>query len=161
MIATSGRPTITDTLAALTPQLQPGDEILIERDNTGDHGNTPRNKAIPRCAASHILFVDDDDTHTEDALATVRTEITKHPRRVHLFAMQYDDGRTVQPRWPLEIGYVGTPMIVAPNVKGMLGTWSQRYEGDYDFAKSTLERRGDTPILHDHVIATVTPRWPR
>jgi len=160
VIATSGRESITTTLAALTPQLEPGDEILILRDDTGDHGNTPRNNAIPRCAGSHILFIDDDDKHLRDALTYIREQVTKIPRKVHLFSMAYDDGRIVNPRWPLQIGFVGTPMICVPNTKGKLGKWSQRYEGDYDFMKTTLELRHDEPVLHYDVIATVHPRRP-
>lgn len=161
MIATNGRPTLTDTLAALTLQLEPGDEVLIVRDSTGDHGNTPRNAAIPRCAGTHLVFIDDDDRHLKGALDHVREHVAEQPDRVHLFAMAYTDGRVVHPRWPLEIGYVGTPMICVPNTPGKLGEWSTRYEGDYDFAKTTLELRGDEPVLHNDVIATVHPRWSR
>jgi hypothetical protein len=62
-------------------------------------------------------------------------------------------GRTILPRWPLQVGYVSTQMMVVPNVPSLLGRWSERYEGDYDFAASTLELRGDSPVLHDDVIA--------
>ena len=155
MIATSGRPTLTQTLAALTPQLVHGDEILIVRDSTGDHGNTPRNHAIPRCAGTHLMFIDDDDQHAADALQLVRSKVRARPSRVHLFSMVYDDGRTVHPRWPLQIGYVGTPMIVVPNQPGKVGLWSQRYEGDYDFINDTMTLRGDAPVLHAEPIAAV------
>ena len=57
----------------------------------------------------------------------------------------------------LQVGYVGTPMLCIPNKPGNVGTWSSRYEGDYDFAASTMELRGDEPVLHDDVIATVAP----
>ena len=160
MIATSGRPTLTHTLAALTPQLQHGDEVLIVRDSTGDHGNTPRNQAIPRCAGTHLMFIDDDDQHAADALTLVRTKVRARPKRVHLFSMVYDDGRVVHPRWPLQIGYVGTPMMVVPNEVGLLGSWSDRYEGDYDFISSTMELRGDAPVLHAEPIAAVRAPGP-
>jgi Glycosyl transferase family 2 len=157
VIATSGRATLTDTLAALTPQLEHGDEILIVRDSTGDHGNTPRNAAIPRCAGTHLMFIDDDDQHAADALQLVRSKVRSRPKRVHLFSMVYTDGRVVHPRWPLQIGYVGTPMIVVPNQPGQVGQWSNRYEGDYDFLVDTMQLRGDAPVLHAEPIAAVTP----
>ena len=53
MIATSGRPTLTTTLAALTPQLQSGDEILVERLDC-PWGHQARNNAIPRCAGKPL-----------------------------------------------------------------------------------------------------------
>jgi hypothetical protein len=154
VIATSGRPTITTTLSALTPQLEHGDEILILRDSTGDWGHTPRNNALPRCNGTHLMFIDDDDHHLKGALEYVREEVAHAPDRVHLFAMAYSDGRVVHPAWPLQIGYVDTSMLCVPNTHGKLGRWGDRYEGDYDFIASTIELRGDTPILHDDVIAT-------
>jgi hypothetical protein len=158
VIATQGRPTLSSTLNALTPQLQDGDEVLILRDETGDHGNSPRNQAIPRCAGTHLMFIDDDDHHLDDALELVRARVRSRPKRVHLFSMAYDDGRIVKPRWPLQVGYVGTPMIVVPNEPAKLGQWSTRYEGDYDFIQSTMQLRGDEPILHAEPIAAVASR---
>jgi hypothetical protein len=46
-------------------------------------------------------------------------------------------------------------MMVIPNAPGMLGEWSDRYEGDYDFLVETMRLRGDTPVLHDDVIAHI------
>lgn len=77
--------------------------------------------------------------------------------RVHLFAMRYPDGRILLPRWPLQVGHVSTAMIVVPSNPALLGAWSDRYEGDFDFIASTLERRGDEPMLHADVIAEVRP----
>jgi len=157
VIATSGRPTLTTTLNAVTPQLEPGDEILVLRDNTGDHGHTPRNAAIPRCAGSHLLFIDDDDRYLKDALTYIREQVTHTTDRVHLFAMAYDNGGTVEPAWPLQVGHVSTQMICAPNQPQQLGRFGTRYEGDYDFAHTTMELRGDTPVLHTDVIALIGP----
>jgi hypothetical protein len=154
VIATSGRPSITQTLAALTPQLEHGDEILIQRLDC-DWGGKARRDAIPRCAGTHLLFIDDDDHHQDGALEHIRQEVRDSPHEVHLFAMAYHDGHVVQPAWPLRIGSVGTPMFCVPNVPGCIGEWSDRYEGDYDFIDSTMVLRGDQPVLHDNVIATV------
>ena len=49
-------------------------------------------------------------------------------------------------------------MICVPNHLEKLGTWSERYEGDHDFLASTMRLRGDQPVLHDDVVAEVTPR---
>lgn len=159
MIATAGRPSLTATLAALTPQLISGDEVLIERLDT-PWGNQARNNAIPRCAGTHLMFIDDDDHHTDGALELVRTKVRAYPKRVHLFSMRYQDGRTVHPRWPLQIGYVGTPMLCIPNTPDKLGAWSDRYEGDHDFITQTMQLRGDEPVLHADVIAHVATPQP-
>jgi hypothetical protein len=155
VIATAGRRSITQTLAAITPQLEHGDEILIERLDC-DWGGKARRNAIPRCAGTHLLFIDDDDHHTEGALEHIREKVGRSPHQVHLFAMAYDDGRVVEPTWPLRIGSVGTPMFCVPNVPGCIGEWSDRYECDYDFIDSTMTLRGDQPALDDHVIAAVS-----
>lgn len=154
MIATAGRPSLTDTLAALTPQLASGDEILVERLDC-PWGHQARNNALPRCAGSHLMFIDDDDKHLKDALDHVRAQVRNRPRRVHLFSMAYTDGRVVNPRWPLQVGYVSTQMLCVPNSPGKLGQWGDRYEGDYDFADTTMQLRGDEPVLHSDVIALI------
>jgi hypothetical protein len=102
------------------------------------------------------MFIDDDDTHTDHALNIVRTSTERQPGLVHLFAMRYQQNRrTLYPDWPLQVGKVGTPMMAVPNIPGQLGQWSDRYEGDYDFIAETMRLRGDTPVLHDDVIALI------
>ena len=36
-------------------------------------------------------------------------------------------------------GNIGTPSLVMPNRPAWLGQWGDRYEGDYDFLRSTLD----------------------
>jgi hypothetical protein len=156
VIPTCGRRSVVETVGALVPQLSHGDELVIVRDSSGDYGHTARNRAMPRCAGSHLMFIDDDDRHLGGALELVRRELELDPDRVHLFAMRYHDGRELAPGpLPLQVGYVSTQMLVVPNQAGRLGTWGNRYEGDYDFASSTLELRGDEPVLHPVAIALV------
>jgi hypothetical protein len=156
IIPTSGRPSLIITLAALTSQLQHGDELLVLRDSTGDWGNTARNHALYRCAGTHLLFIDDDDRHTANALATIRDYVERNPDRVHVFAMRrLHDHHTFVPALPLEEGHVGTPMICVPNQPSRLGRWSERYEGDFDFLTTTLALHDQPPIVHPDVIAIV------
>lgn len=155
VVATGGqRPHLTTTTAATAQQLGHGDELIITRRDCA-WGHEARNLTMPRCAGTHLMFIDDDDQHTPFALDTVRAALVDEPDRVHLFAMQYDDGRIVQPRWPLEMGYVSTQMLVVPNDPDLLGTWGERYEGDYDFITTTMQLRGDEPLLHGDVIALI------
>ena len=46
-------------------------------------------------------------------------------------------------------GNIGTPNLVAPNVPGKLGTWGTRYEGDFDYIRSTLQHYPAGPVWHD------------
>jgi hypothetical protein len=156
VIATAGRPSLIVTLGALIAQLEHGDELLVLRDQTGDFGNHARNQAIPRCAGTHLLFIDDDDRHTAGALAVIRDRVADAPDRVHVFAMQrLHDHRRFTPTLPLELGHVGTPMLCIPNRPDQLGRWSDRYEGDFDFLTSTLELHPDPPLVHDELVAVV------
>jgi len=54
-------------------------------------------------------------------------------------------------------GNVGAPCIVTPHVPGLLGTWGDRYEGDFDFIKSTMDLWGGEPDWRDDVIAICRP----
>lgn len=156
LIPTVGRPTLIVTLGALIAQLEHGDELMVLRDQTGDWGNTARNRAIPRCAGTHLLFIDDDDRHTAGALAVIRDRVAADPDRVHVFAMhRLSDRRTFTPTLPLELGHVGTPMLCIPNRPDRLGQWSTRYEGDFDFLTATLELHPDPPIVHPELVAVV------
>jgi Glycosyltransferases involved in cell wall biogenesis len=155
ILATQGRPHLGVTAATTAAQLDHGDELLIVRQNT-PWGNQARNQAIPRCKGDYLMFVDDDDVHTDHAINIVRSALRQNPDRVHLFAMRYQhDRRTLYPELPLQPGRVGTPMMVIPNTPGLVGEWSDRYEGDYDFLAETMRLRGDTPVLHDDVIALI------
>lgn len=143
------------TAAVTAAQLEHGDELLIVRRDCA-WGHEARNLAMPRCAGDYLMFIDDDDVHTADALELARRAVTEQPGRLHLFAMRYEDGRVLAPEWPLMIGAVSTQMMVVPNHPNQLGRWGDRYEGDFDFAASTMELRGDTAVLHpDEIIAQV------
>jgi hypothetical protein len=113
---------------------------------------------MPRCAGTHLLFIDDDDKYMKGALELVRDRVAALPRKVHCFAMAYPNGVVVRPTWPLRSGSIGTPMFCVPRVKTRLGKWSDRYEGDLDFISSTMALRGDLPVLHDDVIALISAK---
>jgi hypothetical protein len=51
--------------------------------------------------------------------------------------------------------------MVYPNVRSLLGTWSDRYESDFDFLTSTVEKYtaiGFAPIWYPNVIGVARPR---
>lgn len=155
IVPTSGRPTLTATLASVTPQLEHGDELMVICRTDAPWGHASRNTAMRRATGSHLLFIDDDDRYVDDALALVRGWVEQEPDRVHLYAMRYDYGRVVYPVWPLTCGYVSTQMLCVPNVPHLLGRWGDRYEGDYDFAATTMALRSDEPVVHMDVAVLV------
>lgn len=169
VVATVCNPGLMDALESVVPQLRDGDEILVVRRDRTPYGNATRTEAVQRCAGSHIMFLDDDDVYTPDALAGVRRMVAREPDRVHIFSVRLDDGRVVPLEQTFEFRKVGGLMAVVPNVPGKLGTWvwpegkapettGDRPGGGFCFMSSTLALRGETePVFHDFVIANVGP----
>ena len=77
ILGTAGRKTLRRTLRSITSQLEPGDEIMIIRDDSGDAGDTPRNISMHRAAGTHLLFMDDDDEYTPGRVSTRSERIAR------------------------------------------------------------------------------------
>ena len=167
VVATVGRPTLRRTLASIAPQLEPGDEIMVVRDASGDAGDTPRNDAMPRARGTHLAFLDDDDVYAPDALEKMRRFAREHPDRIGIFKMKHPAGTT---HWRdgepvLRYANVSTQTFLVPNVPGKLGRWHQGvprpggggyYIGDYAFITETVRLQGD-PLFVDDVTVYVRP----
>jgi glycosyltransferase involved in cell wall biosynthesis len=158
LLATAGRGTIMRTLRSLLPQLEPGDEVMILRDDSGDAGDTPRNDAMPRAAGSHLLFMDDDDVYTRGALGRMRRFADENPGRIGIFKLEYVVGnrRWVEPE--LKFKNVSTQTFLVPNVPGRLGRWERqgRIAGDFVFITGTARLQGE-PIFVDDVTVLARP----
>jgi glycosyltransferase involved in cell wall biosynthesis len=152
IVPTTGRPSLPQTLASIVEQLEPGDEVLVVRDDSGDFGDTPRNEAMPRARGTHLLFMDDDDQYARGALATIRRFAEDHPGRIGIFRMRFDHGLVLWRRPALEYGNVSTQLIVVPNVPGKLARWERRGDviGDYVFITETAKLQGE-PIFRDEI----------
>jgi glycosyltransferase involved in cell wall biosynthesis len=161
ILATIGRPAVRRTIASIAPQLLPGDEVIIIRDDSGDAGDTPRNDAMPRARGTHLLFMDDDDVYRPNALAAMRRFAEENPGRIGIFRLQYAAGNR---RWVdpvLRYKNVSTQTFVVPNVPGKLARWQRqgRTEGDFCFIEATVKLQGE-PIFVDEVTVLVRPRNP-
>jgi hypothetical protein len=155
ILPTSGRETLGRTLASVTPQLAPGDELILLRDASGDWGHTPRQEAMGRAKGDYLLFMDDDDIYTEGALDAVRAALAENPGRPHVFRMRrVGPANDVLPaERVVRLGNVSTQMMVVPNDTARLGAWGRRYEGDFDFLASTLAKYPpDSLVWRDEVI---------
>jgi glycosyltransferase involved in cell wall biosynthesis len=182
ILPTIARPRLARALLSLrTQDWQVGDEVLLVGD--GEHpaarslwdqlglpgrylelpgpsanwGHTPRNLAMPLARGSHLLFLDDDDTLTPGAIASIREALGSEPERPHLFRMRYADGRLLWQKKEVVEGNVSTQMIVAPNIPHKLGRWGNRYAGDFDFVASTVKLIGE-PIWREEVTCNVRPK---
>ena len=157
ILGTTGRKTVTRTLASIAPQLQPGDELFILRDDSGDAGDTPRNQTMHRAAGTHLLFMDDDDQFAIGALATMRRFASENPGRIGIFRMRFLDGRVLWTEPILRLRNISSQMLCIPNLPGKLGRWeSPEYDriADYEFVRATVELQGE-PIFRDEVVAHI------
>src|SRR5918912_783779 len=157
IVGTSGRPTIHRTLKSVVPQLEPGDEVIVVRDDSGDAGDTPRNDAMPRARGTHLLFMDDDDVYVPDALAKMRRFADENPGRIGIFKLEYVVGtrRWIEPE--LRYKNVSTQTFLVPNVPGKLGVWRHDgRQGDFVFIEATARMQGE-PIFVDDVTVLARP----
>jgi cephalosporin hydroxylase len=168
IVPTAGRPTLSRTLASISPQLLPGDELLVDVNLDGDVGQAARNRCTAKAASDWIgPFVDDDDILAPGALAVIRAAVVADPLRMHLFRMRNEENDTVVWGADREIreGNVGSAIVVVPRVPlasphngeycGPL--WGDRYEGDFDFIVGCAELLGE-PVWHEDVIQILRPK---
>jgi glycosyltransferase involved in cell wall biosynthesis len=158
LLPTAGRGTILSTLESIVHQLEAGDEVMILRDDSHDAGDTPRNRAMPRAAGTHLLFMDDDDVYVPGALAKMRRFADENPGRIGIFRMRYVVGteRWIDPE--LRYRNVSTQLFLVPNVAGKLGRWEHdgRRAGDFVFIEETAQLQGE-PIFVDEVTVLARP----
>lgn len=138
------------------PQLQDGDEILVARRDNNPKGNATRDELMPRCAGTHLWWVDDDDVATDDALDTIRPIVGDAPDTIHIFRME-SYALHGQILWDVPrfvFGHISGQMCVVPNRPDKLGSWvhAGNLGGDFQFLESTLKALGSQPVFHDDVI---------
>ena len=179
IIPTAGRPTLAATLERLQRANRGDIEILVVTDGeqpvaeeiasrldvslirgpaTHRWGNAQRQLGVELARGRYLLFIDDDDVHTRHAFRHLRRAVSRTPNRIILFRMRRR-GSILWQTTQLESGNVGTPEFVIPNVPGKLGSWiatDERYESDFDFVSSCVEKQGE-PIWDSHVIALAPP----
>jgi hypothetical protein len=113
---------------------------------------------MPRARGTHLLFMDDDDEYTADALARMRRFADEHPGRIGIFRLEYVVGtrRWVDPE--LRYKNVSTQTFLVPNVPGKLGLWQSdgRRAGDFCFIEATAKLQGD-PIFVDDITVLARP----
>ena len=167
-----------DTLfASVEDQLQSGDEVLVVVDafeygaivlpslnnrrvlefDAGHHcyGHCQINYGIERAHGDYLVFIDDDDCFPDGALDSIRRAIAEQdsPRPLMFKFWSRRHSRTLPPGHYVQESAIGGHAMVVPNIPEKLGTWGERYAGDFDFIQSTLAFWPDGPAWYDDVIA--------
>lgn len=127
-----------------------------------DYGHSQINHAMARAAGEYLCFNDDDDVFAAGAFDAMREAIGQlaHPAPL-LFRFRAHFGTTF---WLapglLGQGLIGGHCAVVPNLPSLLGQWSARYEGDWDFIAESLQlwaKVGVSPVFVDRLIAIARP----
>ncbi len=143
---------------AAEPPRHPAGCVVRATGPDGVWGGPQRNLGMQIATGTHFAFMDDDDVYTRDAGAAIRAAVTAEPRRAHIFRQRNRDRIYAG---PIVSGEIGTKMFIAP--REPIGVWTSRYSGDFDFILDTMTRRGDEPVYHQAIIASVRPptlrRW--
>jgi glycosyltransferase involved in cell wall biosynthesis len=155
LVPTIGRKTLLAALESIVEQFEPGDEVIVARNDDRDWGNAARRSAITRAKGTHLLFMDDDDQFARGAFAVIRTFARDNPKRIGVFRMRYDNGLVIWREPEVRLANVSTVMFCVPNERGKLGRWDDPENprhGDFAFLRSTAELQGE-PLFRREIIA--------
>ncbi len=138
---------------AAEPLSHPHGCLVHAEGPTHNFGSAQKIRGMREATGTHLAFMDDDDVYTRGAGAAIRAAVAARPDRVHVFRMRNRDKVYAG---PVESGKIGTPMFIVP--REPVGTWTGRYGEDIDFISETMRLRGDEPLFHPEIIATIRPR---
>lgn len=127
-------------------------------------GHPQRNFGATVAKGEYLAWLGDDDLYLPGAFEAIARALASHEGdpRVFLF-------RWIAP-WKAiywhtagylgeEPGHIDAECIVCPNVPDKLGLWTNRYQGDFDFIRTTVEHWGglERVIWQPEVIAQAQP----
>jgi glycosyltransferase involved in cell wall biosynthesis len=123
-------------------------------------GHDQINAAMAQAKGDYFIWCDDDDIFLPGAFEAVReaARALKEPRPL-LFGFRANSGIAHDHQRPIVQDQVGGHQLVPPNLPDKLGRWSERYQGDFDFIRSTLDLWGgdDALVRVDYAISAQRP----
>jgi len=180
IIPTQGRPSLARAVrSCVDAGYQAGDEIIVAVDTHGaaavglppldlparviqwdaGHncwGHCQINAALDVAWGQYITCQDDDDIYAPGAFGAMRAAASGVPM---LFRFQsYHGGIYWDERGSVREHHIGGHCAVFPRDR-RLGRYTCRYQGDYDYIRSTLDNWGGDHVAtwHDDVIAIARP----
>jgi glycosyltransferase involved in cell wall biosynthesis len=184
IIPTCGRETLNRTLRSVqNAGIDPNDEVIVVGDGpqpvadricrvyrervglpvvymdgptTHGFGGAQRNLGMIAATREHLMFMDDDDEYVEGVFPHVRKVIQENLGKPIIAKMRH---RTVGVIWInkiIQVGNIGTQMLIVPNVKERLAQWPDNYIAEVAFIEGVVEKctKNGIPIFWwDHLIA--------
>lgn len=166
---TAGRESLRNTLRSYEYQMGPRDEFIVVGDTTDapllgteaivaefdarfryvdaqsrfhTWGHAEMNIGLDLARNSFVMGDDDDDIAPPNALADIRAAIADltEPRPLLFQFMAPWRELVWQRAGDFAETLVGGHCLVAPNLPGMVGRFTGRYSGDFDWLRDTIER---------------------
>lgn len=159
-----GRP-LARTLRSINHQRRPGDEIIVVHDaidgrdpevfklcewygaryvecafDAHSWGHKEIQHGYAHATGDFIAGCDDDDVFTPDAFTAIRDRIAELREPRPLMFQFMTPWRVVLWEEPAVVeNRIGGHCLVFPNIPERIGRWTERYNGDYDFIRSTID----------------------
>lgn len=154
IVASSGRRSLAWTIASITPQLAPGDELFVDVNDDAPWGHAARNRTMPKVRDGQgMMFMDDDDVYLPNGIRSAREAFQADPDRIHIFRVIGPKGEPFVWTDPvLRVGNVSTQCFIVPRWAAEYASWGDRYAGDFDFIEAAAQVVGD-PVFHEEPIA--------
>lgn len=169
LIPTMGRPSIERAVLSYLPQMHPGDELLVLGDTRNGplldteailekyrplvryvpvpsthctFGHAELNHGLDISKGDYIVCNDDDDCATEHALGIIRAVVSnlEEPTPLLFKYRAYHGPIYWHEAGCLAEGHIGGHCLVTPNLPGLVGRFTERYQGDWDWVMNTLTR---------------------
>lgn len=163
VVPTIGRDSLQNTLDSIKSQIRQFDQVFVVADGTFPHsqdlvrkygiqfgyfnipdgphndwGARARNYGMSFAKKAYISFMDDDDEYLPGAFEAIKNAVHEFPGQPFMFRMKHGD-RTIWNSKEIKMNNVSSQMVVVPNDQGRLGQFTDRYEGDFDFIRSTAD----------------------
>jgi hypothetical protein len=129
-------------------------------------GHPQRTYGATVARGTYLSWLGDDDVYTRFAFPAIaralRARVFDHPRDPRVFLFRWISPWK-QLYWHtagwLECDHIDAECVVAPNVPAKLGLWTNRYQGDYDMIKETVDNWGgvERVLWQPEVIAQAQP----
>lgn len=154
-------PAVEALVAGFGPQFR----YLDARSEAHTWGHGEINLGIAQATGDYLLFQDDDDCYVSGAFDAVRRAAAALPDGPRPLMFRFVTRfRTLLWATPeVKQDWIGGHNLVTPNLPGRLGRWTERYQGDYDFIRETVDLwpgRDADVVWREDVLTMARPNTP-
>lgn len=145
---------------AKTETLRRGPRYRWLEHDGGEHawGQPQRQYGMQQAAGQWVAFTADDNVLTQEAVASIWLAVATLPHKMPLlFKVRTWQAGVIWQRKEVLHGNVDADCVVVPNEPALLGSWSNKYEGDFEFTSQTVEHYGGEVEWVDELISLARP----